>query len=249
MIKYDLKTIEFLKKLSTINPTLSLEIIEDSLVLFSKDITGDVLFTFKTLKENFDFGKDRIHFLNFPDFYNAFKNLSTKKGTPSLELKEEDDLLYIEMSIDQSTMGIALASEELVNNEDSGANDLSEVEVYATLDWKSERDKRFKNMINTIARGTSNEGTIDITCDGTNVVLSILNNRQNNSFKETLGFDLDTLKPFSYRFKKDIFLAIPDGDYVINIYGKDSQGFLEMELQTEEGDPTKLTFQTYNMAN
>jgi hypothetical protein len=240
MIKYDTKTLESIKRLSNINPIVSLEIIEDYLVLFSNDTTGDISFTYKTPKEGFDFEREKIHFLSYPDFYSSFKALSTKTENPKLEIKEEDDQLFLEMSLGTSTMGVALDSGELIIDTDAGVKDVGDLEVLATIAWSAERDKRFKSMINAMTKSPT-EGLVEFTCDGTNIVITILNDRQNNSFKETISYDEDTLKSFSYRFHKNIFSIIPDGDYLMTIY---DGGILELDIIYKEPDPSKLTFQT-----
>lgn len=243
-MKFKIETIEQLKKLANINPKMILEASDESIVLNSSDPSRSIYFTFKTLKENFEIEKEKIQFLDFNSFYNSFKALTKKeKNTtvyPSLNISERDDIMFMDMSIDRSTLSIALAAQDLMDeNTDGGVEDLKDFEDLVKIDWNLERATKFKNMLKVLTTSTPNEGFVRFTSDGSEVEISIVNEKQDNTYREVISYGENTLKTFSLTFQKNIFNIIPDGDYVITIL---NPGILEFDLISED-EKTKLTFQ------
>lgn len=254
-MKYSLETLELFKKLANINPKIIIENIGDHVYVRSRNPSGTVYYTLKTTKENFEFPTEKLHFLNFVDFYSSFKVLSNKNSTPKIEFKTKEDFNYLELSTEESKMGIVLDNGELFRNEeDCGIADLGEYKVVGvtkqTLEkdaWCVERHKRFKTMVSNITGTNPSQGTIRVSSEesddpkGAKICLDILNDRQYNSFKEYVPNTISG-ESFEFIFTKHIFTDIPDGDYVMTIY---ENGGLEMEMVINED--TSLVFQSYRI--
>lgn len=202
-ITFKKSTIDLIRRLTTINPSILIEKDDTKITIKSSDSSGSVAYMFEAESADFGFTGDEVGFLDFNEFHqllNVYKN-------PTI-MQDEDDALDLVISENRSKISYRLTNSEVIKR---GFNEIefgdSDVEFILTTD----DIKHINKMLSLV-----NAESVKMAVADGKIKFTLFSKKSTNTFEEVYDSDSANDKEFSINLTKDTFVMIPADNYRIS---------------------------------
>jgi len=217
-ITFKKTTIDLIRRLTAINPSILIEKENENIVIKSSDASGSVAYVFTAPEDHFGFDGDDVGFLDF----NEFHQLLSVYKEPKI-IQDDDDALDLVIKEGRSKISYRLTNSEVIKR---GFNEIEFGDADVEFTVTSDDVTHINKMMSLV-----NAESIKITVADKKVKFTLFSKKSSNTFEEVYDADSCEDKEFEISISKDTFAMLPRDNYKISAK---EEGIIKLSMIRED---------------